>query len=450
MERKLFMEKLLERAAQMGFDAYEIYAASGEEFTVAVNGGKIIEYNVASSQGLSFRALIGGKMGYASTQVYDEDAIALLLEGAQSNAKLIENEDEQFIFAGSEAYPQIDAYHPQLDGLSAAEKIDLVKRLEQATIGLDARVKRVQMAELFSGSAEKRIVNSKGLDLTHRDNMIGMYVAAIAEEDGRVSSGADWVFTRDVKDLDVGTIAANAVRMATDDLSGGPMASGTYPVVFRNDAAASMLDCFDSIFSADMAQKGLSLLKGREGEEIAAPAVTIVDDPLHQTALASAPFDAEGVAKARRAIVDRGRLTTLLHNLKTAKKQGVLTTGNAAKGSYASPVGVAPSNFYIEPSETPLSALLERAGDGLMVVDVAGLHAGANQISGDFSLSAKGYRIEGGKIAGAVNQVTVAGNFFELLKGIELVASDLRFGFPGASCAGSPSILVKSLSVAGK
>ena len=123
-------------------------------------------------------------------------------------------------------------------------------------------------------------------------------------------------------------------------------------------------------------------------------------------------------------------LKTLLHNLKTAKKQGVETTANACRGGYASPVGVAPSNFCVQPSNLAFEDMLDLLGDGLLITDLQGWHAGADAVSGDFSLPARGYRVENGKIAGSVNQITLAGNFFELLKSVEAVGGDLKFSRP--------------------
>ena len=150
-----------------------------------------------------------------------------------------------------------------------------------------------------------------------------------------------------------------------------------------------------------------------------------------------------------KAVIEGGRLNTLLHNLKTARKQGVETTANAARESYASGVGVAPTNFYFAPSDTGFDDMLEQTGDGLLITDLQGMHAGANPITGDFSLAAKGFRIEGGRLTAPVNQITVAGNYYELLADIEAVGGDLDFRSPGTSCFGSPSLLVKGLSVAG-
>ena len=91
--------------------------------------------------------------------------------------------------------------------------------------------------------------------------------------------------------------------------------------------------------------------------------------------------------------------------------------------------------------------MMEDVGEGLVITEVSGLHAGANAISGDFSLLSKGYTIEGGKKGRAVEQITVAGNIFTLLKNIRAVGCDLEFF---GSSIGSPSIDAGEMTVAGK
>ena len=450
MDRKQFIDTLLARAKQEGFGDCEVYYSAESSFETSVFKGEILNYSVADSMGLSFRALIDGKMGYASTQVLDEDAIELLIDGARTNAGLIESEDAQFIFAGSESYAKVDACNPALEEITAAQKIEMAKALEQAALAADERVEQVQAADIVSAFEQRAIVNSKGLNVSHTSNLIGGYVGPVAKEGDRVNTAFEMFFTADASKIDLRACAEKAVREAVAGLQAESVDSGEYRVCLRNDAASSLLATFSGIFSADNAQKGLSLLKGREGEVIAADCVTIVDDPHMAGQASSTPFDAEGVATYRKNVVDGGKLTTLLHNLKTANKQGVKTTANAARASYASPVDVAPTNFYFQPGEGSLDDVLAALGDGVLIISLQGLHAGANAISGDFSLGAKGYLVEGGKIVRAVDQITVAGNFYELLKGIERVGGDLRMGAPGGSCFGSPSLIVSKLSIAGK
>lgn len=452
MEMNLFIKTLFERAKQAGFTDCEVYISSGEDFEVNVFEGEILQYNSAASEGLGFRGLYNGKMGVSSTQVYDDESIDQLIETAMEAAKLIENEDEQFIYAGDDEYQQVRLYSEELTSVAAADKIALAKALEKAAREKDERVKQTEAAEVMTMSVGCRIVNTKGLDVSYRNNTAAAYVVPVVAEEGRASSGMsfkmDQNFARLCEKKD--EIASEAVKEALDFLHASSVPSGEYAVLLRNDAAGSVLRTFSGIFDAENAQKGLSLLRGREGDTIAAPCVTIVDDPLMEGSMASAPFDDEGVATYTKNVVEKGVLKTLLHNLKTANKQGVRSTGNASRAGYSSPVGISPSNFYIEKGERSMEEMAAAIGEGLLITDLQGLHAGANGISGDFSLGAKGYRITGGKIGEPVEQITVAGNFFRMMENVVEVGSDLRFGMPGSALVGSPSLWIKSLSVAGK
>ena len=229
---------------------------------------------------------------------------------------------------------------------------------------------------------------------------------------------------------------------ALSKLHAGRLKSGEYPVVIRAGAMADLLTTFAGIFSAENAQQGLSLLAGREGERVASPCVTRADDPLMPWGLGSSPFDREGAATYKKNVVEDGVLRTLLHNRKTAKKAGVQTTGNAAGGGR-----VAPSNLYIVPGDASLDELLAEMGDGLYLTEVSGLHAGANPVSGDFSLLSRGFEVKGGRLTRPVEQFTVAGNFYRLLESIEQVGDDLLFE---GSPIGCPSVRVTGLSVAGE
>ena len=186
-------------------------------------------------------------------------------------------------------------------------------------------------------------------------------------------------------------------------------------------------------------------MKGRLGGKIAADIVSIRDDPLLDQLPGSAVFDGEGVAARNKTIVENGVFKTFLHNRKTAKKDGVEPTGNGFKASFKTAVGIAPSNFYIAAGDKSREELIAGMGDGLIITNLEGLHSGANSVSGDFSLSAEGFLVRGGKTVRAVEQSTIAGNFFSLLRDIGAAAADLEF----KGNVSSPSVLIRELSVAG-
>ena len=447
MDKNAFIELLFDRAKAAGCSAFEAYLTQGSSFEVAVNAGELTRYSVADSLNLGFRALYKGRIGCASTQVLDEDAAEMLVAAAKAGAELCESEDEEFIFEGSPSYPEFDGAHPEIAALTAAEKIDMVKALEQKALDFDPRVASVDDCALFTAASDVTLVNSRGLNLRTRRDHMGAYVGAIARDGERTGTAGRDCTVHDPAKLDLDRLAREAAGEAVAFLDAGSVASGSYPVLLRPDMAARLTATFASLFSADAAQKGLSLLKGREDSAIAAPCVTVIDDPLLPDGCASRAFDGEGVAARRTVVVEDGTLLTLLHNLKTARKQGVETTGNAARRSVAGPMTVSPSNFYFAPGALDADALYAQVGDAILVTELMGMHSGANAVSGDFSLGAKGFLIRNGRIDRAVNQITIAGNFLELLKGIDAVGSDLTFG---SSYFASPTLLVRALSVAGK
>ena len=208
---------------------------------------------------------------------------------------------------------------------------------------------------------------------------------------------------------------------------------------------------FSSAFSAKAALDGMSKLKGQEGEKIAADIVTITDDPQREGNTIGTNFDAEGVATHRKAVVEAGVLKTLLHNRETALAMGKETTANASKAGYSSPIGIRPYSFAIEPGDKSRDELFALAGNGIFITEINGLHAGANPVSGDFSLQSAGFVIRDGKKCEAVKGFTVAGNFFELLKSISALGAKLERGVTtGFTGFCSPDVLIPEMSIAGK
>lgn len=444
MNQEQFIKDLLAAAQESGIAEAEVYFQQADALKVFVNKGEIEDYAVNTSCGLSLRGLVDGKMGTAYTEILDKDAITLLVKGVLTSAALINDVDEQFIFAGSPAYAAVDTTG---DPGSLDAQIDFALELDRQGRSLDPKVRELGFTMYESECATIRLVNTHGLDLSHTINTSAAYVEAIAREGGRVTTATGIEAAYSLSGLDAKKIAREAVEQAVFLLGASPCESGERPVIFRNDAMASLLAVFSGIFSADAAQKGLSLLKGKEGKTIAAPCVTLVDDPLWEGGFGSRAFDAEGVATKPKAIVEAGVLKTLLHNLKTAKKAGCESTGNAARAGYTGGITVAPFNLLLRPGDMDLDALMEEAGESIVITSLEGLHAGADAISGDFSLLSKGYLIEGGKKGRAVEQITVAGNFFAMLQDVAAVGGDMR-QFP--SCISCPSVLVRSLSIAGK
>jgi PmbA protein len=450
MNRDDFIKKLFEGAALAGITECEAYFSDAESFDVDVLEGEIKDYSVSESKGVCFRGLYAGRMGYASTQVEDESAIDMLIEGVKTNAMLLETDDGESIYEGSREYPEVDTFNASIMQVAPETKINQALELEKLVKARDPRVARVDGCEVSTSVREIRIVNSKGMDVRGKSSSYGAVVAPVVKgEDGKPGMHFKFTFSKDPEKLDIKKLANDAVDEAVGKLGASSIPSGQYECVFRNDAASMLLRTFAGVFSGESARKGMSLLKGREGEKIASDCVTLTDDPLLKDAPATSAFDAEGVARFKKDVIKDGTFITLLHNRVTAKEANCQTTANASKAGYSGKVTVAPSNLFIQPGRLSPEELYEKVGEGLIITELQGTHAGANPISGDFSLAAKGYLIQDGKQARPVEQITVAANFYEILKNIQEVADDLEFTMPGSSAIASPTLYIGKISVAG-
>ena len=447
MELNIFINKLFQEAKNNGFNEYEVYYVDRESLSINAYNEEVEKYNLTTSYGLSFRGKINDKIGYSYTEILDDDAINMLVKNAKESALVIENEDIQFIYEGDKEYAEVNTYYKALENLPADKLIDLALSMEKEVKTLDNRVTSFGGCGIGYSKARYGIINSKGLNLENKSNLLSAYVVPIIKNGEDMHDGMGYVTANSIEDVDPRKLAQDGINEAISRIGGKSVSSGKYKAVINNEAMVSILSTFAGVFSGDAVQKGLSLLKGKEGEIIASKQVTLLDDPHLENGLASVPFDDEGVATKKKDIIHEGKLMTLLHNLKTANKGNTKSTGNGFKNSYASPVGVSPTNLYIQKGEKSFEELLKDVGEGLLITEFAGLHSGANSITGDFSLAAKGFYIKDGKKDYPVEQITVAGNFFDLLKNIEEVGSDLKFPM---SSIGSPSVKITELSIAGK
>lgn len=446
MEFLVFKDLLFKKAIEAGFNECEVYYSNGESISISAYEGEVEKYNLSKSFGLSFRGKINEKMGYSYTEILDEAAIDMLINNAKNSANLIENNDAQFIYEGDKEYSKVKTYSKELENIDPSKMIELVLDLEKETKSYD-KVVNLNGCKISYSSSNYGIYNTKGLELTNNKNILTSYVVAVVEDEHGKNDGVGYVVASSIDEVIPSKIAKQGVKEALSKLGGKSVKSGNYKTIIYNEAMVSLLETFAGIFSADAAQKGLSLLKDKEGEIIASDVVTIIDDPLLDDGLASTPFDDEGVATYTKELISNGKLNTLLHNLKTANKAGVKSTGNGFKSSYSSSVSISASNLYLKKGNKSLEELMKEIDEGIMITDLAGLHSGANSVSGDFSLAAKGFYIKDGKKSFPVEQITVAGNYFELLKNIAEVGNDLTFPM---SSVGSPSVIVKGLSIAGE
>ena len=440
-----FKNAVIAKCEALGITEYELYYQSDESTSIEAFQHEINQFTSSKDGGVCFRCIVGGKMGYASTEELSAEQAAAVVEKAADNASVLEAEEQVFLCEGGQEYlPLEDRSYPMP---TTDEVISTVLATQEKLYQANPAVIDGCQTQGIAERSELAIYNSKGLDLYSESTLSGLIAVAVVS-DGKEMANDYQIKLAKLDTIDLDALTKKAADTALQKLGGEPAPTGQYPVVFDPEAMSDLLQTYSSIFSSEAAQKGLSKLAGQEGQTVASALVTVVDDPFHASTRFARNFDAEGSPTYCKNVIENGEFKTLLYNLKTAAVAGKKTTGNAAKAGYAGNVGISPFTMYLAPGEITEEGLLAKAGEGVYINSLGGLHAGADPISGDFSLQSSGFMIRGGKKAEYVKSFTVAGNFYELLKNITAVASNLEM--PGMGRFGSPSVLVEGLSVAGK
>ena len=443
-----FKELVIAECQALGVAEYELYYQAGASTSVDTFQHSINEFTSSYTGGLCFRCIVNGKMGYASTENLSAQQAKSVVAKAVDNAVNLEAEETVFLGEGGQEYEPLEDKSYALP--PTEELITKVLETTEKLYAADPMAVDGCQTQGIIETSEVAIYNSKGLDLHHSNKASGLIAVGVVSN-GKEMSNDYQIKLGKLDEIDTDALVKKAVDGAKEKLGGEVAPTGQYPVIFNTDAMCSLLGVYSGIFNSESAQKGLSKLAGREGEVIAAPCVTLIDDPFHCDNPEPMNFDAEGSPTHKKAVIENGVLNTLLYNLKTAAVAGKKTTGNASKGSYDSPVGIRPFTMYLQGGDMTEEELLAKAGNGVYITSLGGLHAGADAISGDFSLQSSGYMIENGVKTRYVKSFTVAGNFYELLKNIVALADNCHLPRAmGSTAFGAPSVLVDGLSVAGK
>ncbi len=286
-------------------------------------------------------------------------------------------------------------------------------------------------------------MTSGGFSGDHRASGFSLGASVIAGEGEAMERGWEGRSTRWREDLPTPeSIGQEAARRAVAQVGARKIDSATAPVVFENRLAMSLISPLIGAISGPAVARGVSFLKDKLGQQLFAKGVNLIDEPHRKRGLGSSPFDDEGVANTRMAIIDDGVLTTWLLNSGSARQLGLETTGHASRGS-AGPPGVSPSNLTLQPGELDRAGLMKQAGTGLLVTSMFGPSLNAN--TGDWSIGVSGSWFEDGEEAYPVTEITVAGNMMDIWARL-IPGSDLQFR--GAS--NSPSLLIPDLAIAGR
>ena len=447
MEFKDFKTIVAETAKQAGLGDYELYYASEESTEVEMFNGETTGFTSSLTGGVAFRCILGGHMGSAYTQELSPEQAGSLVRRAMDNALTLEKEEEAFFAEGGAVYPECK---PAAMPVLTPEQ--LTKAASDANEALKVSHEKITdrcSTQAVTLQTQTSLMNSRGVDLSWTNSVDAVVLGAVVSDGTEDDDDYD-IKAGDPASLDLKEIARETAARAAAKLGAGVAPTGAVPVIFAPDAMYNLLLTFAPAFSAENARKGLSALKGKEGEIIASPEVTLTDDPFYPENVYPRPFDGEGSPTARKEVISGGVLNTLLYDLSTAHAAGKQTTGNASRSGYDSPVSIQPYTLVLAPGELTEEELLARCGNGVWIDTLGGMHAGANPISGDFSLQSSGFMVENGKKTAAVRSFTVSGNFFDMLENITAISDKAKLFRIGLPSVASPAVLVKELTISGK
>jgi PmbA protein len=439
-------------AVKAGATDAEAAVREGDEFSVNVRLGQVETLKDSGSRGLGLRVFLGKKSASASTSDLTTEGIRQLVEGAVALAKVTEEDP----FSGLAEADEFGSYEGDLHlygedvySLPGAERIEWARRAEAAALAADPRITNSDGGSFQAATGRRVLANSRGFLGSYRSTYAGVSASPMAEDaDGSKQSDFWWSGARRVADLESPeSVGEEAARRVLRRLGARRVPTQRVPIVFAPEVAGSLLGSLFEAASGDAIWRHASFLAGRLGEQIAAPALTLIDDntmllPNGMGGFGSSPFDGEGLPSRRTVVVEKGVLQSYLLNTYSARKLGMNSTHNASRGLAGAP-GIGPGNLYLEPGPHTPEQIIAEIPAGLYVTSLMGF--GVNTVTGDYSRGATGLWIENGALTHAVEEVTIAGNLAEMLKNVTAIGSDLVF----RGAVASPTLRIDGMTIAG-
>jgi PmbA protein len=433
---------LLDAAKKAGADAADGLYVEGVSSSVSYRLGKLEDVERAESYDLGLRVFVGQKVAFVSSSDFAADALAGLPARAVTMARLAP-EDR---FAGLAPADRLAGAVPQLDledahEPSAESLIERARTVEGSALAVKGVTNSEGGGASFSRSAVA-LATSTGFYGRYAATSHSIGVAVLAGEGTGMERDYDHASARHASDLrDAQTIGRTAGEKTVRRLNPRSMPSQAVPVVFHPDEAAGLIGHFAGAISGAAIARGVSFLKDRMGAGVFAPGIAIIDDPHRVRGLRSKPFDGEGVANARRALIEDGKLTTWLLDCASARQLSLETTGHAARGTGGPPAPSA-TNLYLDAGKLSVKDLIADIKQGFYVTELMGM--GVNSVTGDYSRGAAGFWIENGEIAFPVSEVTIAGNLKDMFARLT-PANDLEFRHG----TNAPTVRIEGMTLAG-
>ena len=437
------LDRLLSKSVSAGADAVDAVFALHRSLSVSYRLGNPENLERSESKVIGLRIFVGRRQAIVSSADISADALAAMVERVMAMARAVPEDPYCGLADASEIVQEtvdVDVFDGrEIDVASVTERTAAAEAAALAVNG----VTNSEGAEAGAGVDTYAIVASNGLRQTYSRSWHSISVSVLAGEGTAMEGDYEYASSVHLEDLgDPKELGRRCGERAVRRLHPRKVPSAQVPIVFEPRVARGLLGHFAAAINGGAVARGTTFLHDKLGEAVFAPGISIIDDPLRRRGLRSRPFDGEGIASARRAVVENGVLRSWLLDLRAARQLGLRSTGHASRG-VSSPPSPAPTNLYLEPGSRSAEQLIRDIPSGLYVTHLMGF--GVNGVNGDYSQGAGGFWIENGALAYPVSEITVSGNLLRMFR--ELTpASDLEFRYG----IDSPTVRIDGMTVAGR
>ncbi|ASK79795.1 Zn-dependent protease [Paraphotobacterium marinum] len=433
---------VLDKAKNLNIEA-DIIAGGSQNFSLKSENNQLSEYKVTSSHSIGIRVIKDEKVATSYSESLFPKMLDEMLSQASESAEYskidsyqkLNNQTSHIVTPKEEIY--------QNDHTTTDEKINLALFLEDEMLSKEY-CKSAPYNGYSNSTSNMIYANTYGAWCSHLEKSFSCYTSALLEHNSKQSMFVGVSTGRNFKELDPSFCIDHAYGMAKDLLEGTSIQTGHYSVIFDNSSLNQLFGAFGMCFSGESAMKGVNPWKEKIETTVASDLLSISDISYIKGGNAIKSFDDEGFASTDTKLIENGILNTFLHNSKTSKFFNVKNTFNAARSSKGG-LSVGGQHMLIEAGKTTKQDIC--SGKYLEIVELQGVHSGADAVSGDFSFGASGFLCQDGKRLTPVRGITVAGNFYKMIQSIEAVGNELEFNYEKDFYA--PKIRFDQLQIAG-
>ncbi len=454
------LAKVLAKGRSTGAEFAEIYIEDKRSTSASLDDGKVEQVTSGRDRGAGIRVVAGETTGFAHTSDLSERGLLAAALAAAEAAKQGDGEVHKIALRPLLRHP-VNTVRIAPDEVAKARKVEMLMRVDAAARSVDGSV--VQVSAGYGDSMKRILIaNSDGVFSADDQVRTLFRVSVVASGDAGMQTGYDSLGHTIGFELfdehDVEELAVRAAKQAITKLKARPAPSGSMPVVIKRGSGGVLFhEACGHGLEADLVGKGASVYRGKVGQSVAAPFVTLVDDGTMTGEWGAIGIDDEGHPSQRNVLIENGALTDYMWDYLRARKEGHRQSGNGRRQSYADlPMVRMTNTFMLNGTEEP-DDIVRATERGVYVAKLGG--GSVDTASGDFVFGmAEAYLIENGEITEPLREGNLIGNGPQVLRDIDMLGNDFAMGNPG-TCGkdgqsvpvgvGQPTLRVKAMTIGG-